>query len=404
MRYASFLATLGLLVCLHAAQAEEPRCEAELIFPLNEQHNHAPGIVECPNGDLLASWYRGSGERKADDVVILGARKRKGSDAWSEPFLLADHPELPDCNTAMIIDPKERLWLFWPIILDNHWESALTCYKVASHYTDDGPPRWDRDGVMFLKPDDFSKDLIAHVDQLAAEYAPLLTPEVKAEIEGLKKRASDKLYQRLGWMPRCKPTILPSGRILLPLYCDTFSISIMAVSDDGGEHWYASNPLIGMGAIQPTVLRRNDGTLVAYMRENGLTKHIRVCQSKDDGITWGPVGTTDLPNPGAGIDGVRLANGHWLLVYNDTTGDRSSLAISISEDEGRTWKWTRHLEKHESGAYHYPCVTQGSDGTIHLVYSYFVQQKPQGGAPSKEGKSMKHVALSEAWILAGDGK
>ena len=99
-------------------------------------------------------------------------------------------------------------------------------------------------------------------------------------------------------MPRCKPTILPSGRILLPLYSDTFSIGIMAVSDDGGDHWYASKPLIGVGAIQPTVLRRDDGTLVAYMRENGVTEHIRVSESKDDGITWGPVGVIDLPNPG----------------------------------------------------------------------------------------------------------
>ena len=62
----------------------------------------------------------------------------------------------------------------------------------------------------------------------------------------------------------------------------------MAVSDDGGNHWYASKPLLGMGAIQPTVLRRNDGTLVAYMRENGPKKHIRVSESKDDGMPGGP--------------------------------------------------------------------------------------------------------------------
>ena len=86
-------------------------------------------------------------------------------------------------------------------------------------------------------------------------------PETQAAKRG------ESLYQRLGWAPRCKPTILPSGRILLPLYSDTFSISIMAVSDDNGLTWYASQPLIGFGNIQPTVLRRNDGTLVAYMGE-----------------------------------------------------------------------------------------------------------------------------------------
>lgn len=44
--------------------AESPRHQAGLIFPLNDQHNHAPGVVECPNGDLFVSWYRGSGDGK----------------------------------------------------------------------------------------------------------------------------------------------------------------------------------------------------------------------------------------------------------------------------------------------------------------------------------------------------
>src|SRR6516165_6138641 len=69
---------------------------AELVFPLHPQHNHAPSIVECPNGDLLASWYRGSGERRSDDVAVYGARLRKGTERWSEPFLLADNPGFPD--------------------------------------------------------------------------------------------------------------------------------------------------------------------------------------------------------------------------------------------------------------------------------------------------------------------
>ena len=103
------------------------------------------------------------------------------------------------------------------------------------------------------------------------------------------------------------------------------------------ETWYASKPLIGFGNIQPTVLRRDDGTLVAYMRENGPRDRIRVSESKDDGLTWGPVGDTELPNPGSGLDGVRLANGHWVLVYNDAKDSRATLAVSISEDEGRTW-------------------------------------------------------------------
>ncbi len=152
--------------------------------------------------------------------------------------------------------------------------------------------------------------------------------------------------------------------------------------------------MIGFGNIQPAVLERKDGSLVAYMRENGPLDKIRVAESQDKGMTWGPVGALDIPNPGSGLDAVRLANGHWVLIYNDTTRGRNSLAVSLSEDEGRTWPITRHLERHDDGSYHYPTIIQGADGTIHAVYSYFV----------KEGKSMKHAAFNEDWIRAQDAK
>lgn len=381
-----------LLGCMPAQPDTKPRLDAELVFPLHKQHNHAPGIVECPNGDLLVSWYRGSGERGADDVAVFGARRKKGTTAWGDAFLMADRRGFPDCNTCMMVDGRGRLWLFWPTILANSWESCLTNFKVSSDFAGAGTPKWEREGLVLLKPDNFRDEAVKLLDERIAALKPPLSDLAKARTEKLRERLGDKLYQRLGWQPRCKPTVLPSGRILLPLYTDTFSISIMAISDDGGENWYASKPLLGFGNIQPTVLRRGDGTLVAYMRENGALKRVRVAESKDDGVSWGPVGSAELLNPGSGLDGVRLGNGHWLLVYNDTTSGRSSLAVSISEDEGKTWKWTRHLEKHDRGSYHYPAVIQARDGTIHAVYSYFVA----------EGKSMKHAAFTEAWVRAGD--
>jgi predicted neuraminidase len=383
------MTTLLLVASFLTALANpSPYFSAELVFPLHPQHNHAPGIVECPNGDLLVSWYRGSGERSADDVAVFGARKKRGETQWSEAFLMADTPAFPDCNTCMMIDRQKRLWLFWPTVLANTWESCITNYRTSEDYTGPGSPKWDRGGLVLLKPDDFSAPADAHLNKLVDRFQALLNDELRDEIKIGRAKLRDKLYQRLGWQPRCKPTVLPSGRILLPLYTDTFSISIMAVSDDNGETWFASKPLLGFGAIQPTVLRRDNGELVAFMRENGISQRIRFSVSKDDGITWGPVGETELPNPGSGLDGVRLSNGHWLLVYNDTVEGRNSLAVSISDDEGKSWRWTRHLEKHDHGAYHYPAVIQGSDGTIHAVYSYFVDG----------GKSMKHAAFNEAWV------
>ena len=377
-----------IAIALAGVANAAPQFSAELIFPLHDQHNHAPGIVECSNGDLLVSWYRGSGERRSDDVAVYGARRKHDETAWSEAFLMADTPGFPDCNTCMMIDRQDRLWLFWPTIIANTWESCFTNYLTSVEYSGAGVPTWERKGIILLKPADFSADAIKQLDSLVEKYQALMNDETRQEIAEGKVKVKDKLYQRLGWQPRCKPTVLPSGRILLPLYTDTFSISIMAVSDDDGKTWYASKPLLGFGAIQPTVLRRDSGELVAYMRENGVEQRIRTSSSHDDGLSWGPVGVADLPNPGAGIDGVRLANGHWLMIYNDTTDGRNSLAVSLSEDEGKTWQWTRHVEKHAEGSYHYPAMIQGRDGTIHAVYSWFVDG----------GKSMKHAAFNEAWV------
>ena len=141
--YLLFMATalLSVLSALAASGAPAdptPLFTTELIFPLHHQHNHAPAIVECPNGDLLVSWYRGSGERQADDVAVYGARRLRKHTQWSEPFLMVDTPGFPDCNTAMFIDSRQRLWLFWPIILANSWESCITSYRVASHYELEG--------------------------------------------------------------------------------------------------------------------------------------------------------------------------------------------------------------------------------------------------------------------------
>jgi len=387
---------MNLALCLSLALLAadtKPQFSSELIFPLDDQHNHASGVVECSNGDLLVSWYRGSGERKSDDVAVYGARRRAGQAGWSEPFVMADTPGFPDCNTCMMIDRHGRLHLFWPLVIANSWESCITKQLTSTDYTSDGPPKWEWESLVLLKPADFSPAANAELDKLVEKFKPLLTDELREEIAQGRVKVADPLFQRLGWQPRCKPTVLPSGRILLPLYSDTYSFSIMAISDDDGKTWYASGPLLGFGAIQPAVVRRDNGELVAYMRDNGMENRIQTSVSKDDGLTWGPVTAMEFANPGSGLDAVRLANGHWAMIYNDEREGRNRLAVSISDDEGKTWKWKRMLEDEPKGSYHYPAIIQGKDGLLHAVYSY----------DDESGESMKHAAFNEAWVQESNG-
>ena len=98
---------------------------------------------------------------------------------------------------------------------------------------------------------------------------------------------------------------------------------------------------------------------------------------------------------------MNLSDGRFLVVYNDTERGRHSLAVSISEDEGRTYRWTRHIELTEpgGGSFHYPSVIQAADGSIHVSYSYFM---PGGLAEGAEGKSIKHAKFNLEWAMAGE--
>ena len=194
-----------------AISSGAPTYHAEQIFPPIERQTHAPGIVECPNGDLLASWY-GDQEGPQSDAAVFGARKKRGETDWSTPFILADRHGFPDCNTCMMIDGQKRLWLFWPTIVADSWETCLMNFRVAADYEKEGPPKWDRDGLILLKPENFRDEALKLLGT-----RKLRPPRgAKGGPDSQKAKLGDPLYQRLGWAPRCKPTVLPSGRILLP--------------------------------------------------------------------------------------------------------------------------------------------------------------------------------------------
>jgi predicted neuraminidase len=378
-------------VLLPAAHAAEPIIEGMAIFPANPKHNHASCVVELHDGTLLAAWYAGSGERKSDDVVIEGAWLKKGMTAWSPKFLMADTPGYPDCNPALFAAPDNTLWLFWPTILDHRWEGALLKYLRRDQPT--GEPtawKWAASGVLHITPKDFA----AEFDRAIAALSDQEKSTHSRMLDELKKRAGDELYQRLGWMPRVHPLLLPSGRWILPLYSDTFSASIMAISDDRGETWTASRPLIGFGNIQPSLVRKKDGELVAFMRDNGPHHRIRLSRSRDDGVSWSPVVDSAFPNPGAGIEAIRLASGRWALIYNDLPKGRHSLAVSLSDDEGESWNWTKHVERTEpgEGQFHYPSIIQAADGMIHVTYT--------SSGPGR-GSTIEHARFNEAWLMAG---
>ncbi len=378
------------------AGAAGPAYESELIFPLRTEHNHASMIVELPNGDLLTCWYRGSGERQADDVQILGARRKKGSKQWSAPFVLADTPGFPDTNPTMFVDSRRRLWLIWQVIVANEWHTALTEYRITSDWAGDGAPKWQLSEPLLVVPRNFAPTVEKAVAARAKGAAP--DSALGKWAERTLRNGADKYFSRMGWMTRAHPVELASGRILVPLYSDGYSFSLVAFTDDGGRTWSTGEPMVGGGNIQPSIAQRKDGTLVAYMRDNGPPpKRLQVTESRDQGVTWSPVEDSEVPNPGSGSEVTVLGDGTWALVNNDLEKDRYHLVLSLSDDEGRTWKWKRTLELDEKnttrGRFHYPSILQGKDGTIHVTYTYSLRHLPRG----EPHESIKHAQFSLDW-------
>jgi predicted neuraminidase len=413
----AFLIGLTLIVSTGASlQRTSPAFyQAELIFPLESWHNHASTIVECPNGDLLVCWFHGSGERTADDVKIEGARLRRGSKTWNR-FTMADTPNYPDTNPTMFIDPQQRLWLMWPTILANEWHTALMKYRISSDYQKpEGPPRWEVNEVLHVTP---GPEFETTVTQAVTAYeaanknaSPERQKAIRDYIERTKKNAADKFFRRLGWMTRAHAFVVDGKRLIVPLYSDGFSFSLMAITDDWGKNWTTSTPLVGAGNIQPSIVRKKDGTLLALMRDNGPPpKRLHMSESRDTGKTWSPVVDSSIPNPGSGAEVISLYNGHWALIYNDTELGRNSLAVAISTDEGQTWKWKRHLEFEptgpEAGAFHYPSIIQARDGSLDASYSYHLNKKdvPLDAEGKPARKSIKHANFNEEWVMQGDMK
>lgn len=369
----------------------KPLFQQYSIFPFQDKHVHGSSVIELPNGDLLSCWFHGSGERKANDVRIKGSRLKKGSKQWGDIFNLADTPNLPDCNPVLWIDKNDKLWLFWIAVRANQWENSILRYKTSIDYLDNEIPTWNWQDNIILQPGERFLEAIQlafkeHIDEpMWAEYA---LPYSRLIIDAAK----DPEKRQKGWMTRIHPISLESGRILLPLYSDGYNISIVAISDDNGNNWKASNPIVGLGPIQPSLVQKQNGHIVAYMRDSGIApKRILKSISKDNGETWSFATDTKIPNPSSSVEVLQLENGNWVMACNDTESSRSQMAILLSFNEGKSWEVKKYIGKHDHNSgitLAYPSLIQSSDRLIHLTYSL----------KDKKGKTIQHAIFNEDWI------
>ena len=389
-KHLSLILLIGFTIVINTSKSQE--ASSPYIFPFQGEHVHSSSIVELPNEDLLVCWFQGSGERNANDVRVMGSRLIKGSTQWSSPFIMADTPGHPDCNPVLFVDPENTLKLFWIVVQANQWETSILKYRESSDFLNEGAPKWNWQDVLLLKPgEEFAETIKKEFEALPSRN--LAWAEYAHKYENMiYEAAKEPKKKETGWMTRTHPTVLSNGRILLPLYSDGYNLSLIAISDDGSKTWTHSKPIVGYGNVQPSIIEKEDGTLVAYMRDNGdAPATILISYSMDKGYTWTSAKESDIPNPGSSVEALKLHNNDWVIVYNDTQKGRNSLVISLSDDEGKTWKWIKTLDRSgnpNKDSYSYPSVIQTKDGKIHVTYSF----------KEEKNKTIKHVSFSPKWV------
>jgi len=318
---------IALLFAMSVAAAGDasPIVSAELIgqrAPFRSAH--ASTIVETRDG-LVAAWFAGTGEGNPDVGIWLS---RRGEDGWSPPIEVANGRQ-PDAT-------RHPCWN--PVLFQPSKGPLLLFYKVGP-----SPSEW-------------------------RALARTSTDDGRSWSEAVR------LPQGILGPIRAKPVELPGGDMLAGSSTEDAGWVVHMERWTPGDlasprAWRKTGSLNDpreFEAIQPTILMHSPTRLQAFCRSR--QKAVTEIWSEDGGATWGHMTATALPNPSAGIDALRLADGRFLLVYNPTTSGRDRLEVAVSAD-GKAWGRAAVLED-SPGEHSYPAAIQARDGRVHVTYTW----------------------------------
>ncbi len=309
---------------------------------------HSSSLVELPNGDMMAVWFGGETEGSPDAAHYM-AILRKGATTWDKAKLFWKIDGQSAGNPRLFCDASQRVWALLPVN-NGTWCGGGTMFYYRTS---------EDSGITWSKP--------VHVPEL------------------------DTL------LGKNKPVLRPDGKIIIPVSRELQQTSAAIILDPKTKEWTVSAEIaIGenIRCIQPTFANLSDGRVLALLRTN--TGFIWKTYSENEGKTWSLPKKTMLPNNNSGIDVARLANGHLMLIFNNTSSQkRTPLNAAISTDDGETWSYQMPLES-EEGEFSYPAVMQANDATIHITYTYLKGKRHTSG---RNGTHIKHLRLTEDVVL-----
>lgn len=312
---------------------------------------HVASIVELNDHSLAGLWYGGPYEYNHENTIYM-AKQRDGS--WQEARAImtpaqAQHDlERPfKClgNPLLLANPDGSLRLLFVTIAMGKWSGS----QLNTSLSKDGGLSWSRAERLTLSP-----------------------------------------FFNFSELVRNRPVPLVGGGWCVPIYQEflgKFPELLWLKEHDGKLSYKKTRIAGGCSTLQPSLIPLDANRAIILLRDFTSEKRIFISRSHDSGRTWSKPEPTILPNPDAGISGLRLSDGHLLVAYNDSTKKRDTLSLALSKDEGHSWKQIANLENDSNKSFSYPYLIQSSDGVIHVAYSW-------------NSTLIKMISFNEAWITA----
>ena len=98
--------------------------------PLFSHHNHAPAVVQCPNGDLLAIWYT-CVEERGRELAIAASRLRYGTQTWQQASPFWDTPDRNDHCPALWFDGEDTIYHFNGLGVAGKWSPLAIIMRTS---------------------------------------------------------------------------------------------------------------------------------------------------------------------------------------------------------------------------------------------------------------------------------
>ncbi|GMW01330.1 MAG: hypothetical protein AMXMBFR84_24670 [Candidatus Hydrogenedentota bacterium] len=283
---------------------------------------HASTVLQAADGTLMTAYFAGTDEGENDVGIWLS---RYDGTKWSDAVRVAKVNETPHWNPVLFREPDaERIYLFFKI------GPEIPFWQTYWMHSDDHGATWS-DPLELVRNDKGGRGPV-----------------------------------------RCKPIVLSDGSWLAGASSEYVKwLPFADRSYDKGVNWtrsmdFLTDPQTVRGAIQPTLWESAPGKIYALLRTRG--GFIGRTDSEDNGIIWSPVTLTTLPNPSAGVDVAKLADGRLLLMYNPVSKGRTPINLAMSKDNGLTWSDLVSLET-EPGEYSYPAIITTDKG-IAITYTW----------------------------------